>query len=292
MGNTCSMNESYEDCLRKLFNNIPIKQTSPFKINDIINEKSSPELDLNTQKIYFNRFEENEYQKKSLEALYSKIPYIKEDNTVKTITETNYQSIVHKYLIYGEFEAYLYKYFMEVYKEVPYNVKYPVIKLILILFSKSENKTFTISLYEDLFYYLEVYQQGNSIGMSGGKMIKEISNKTLFNFLDLYIRIISTLTISYLAKPLLRNNYSSEIEGKYKKLWSQRNVSSFVRSYFFKDDNKLANSRVIDLFLKEFLNDLIETDYLRHKLTEFAEKQELLHKDKEWKKEEDMKLVF
>lgn len=292
MGNTCSINESYEDCLRKLFSNIPIKQNSPFKINDIINEKSTQELELNTDKIYFNRFEDNEFQKKSLDALYSKIPYIKEDNTIKTITETNYQSLVHKYLIYGEFESHLYKYFMEIYKEIPYNLKYPVVKLVLILLSKSENKTFAISLYEDLFYYLEVYQLRNTNALTSGKMVKEISNKTLLDFLDFYVGIISSVTISFLAKPLLRNNYSSSLEEKYKKLWSQRNVNSFVRSYFFKDDLKLVNSRVIDLFLKEYLHDLIDTDSLRLKLTEYAEKQETLHKDAEWKKEENMKLVF
>ena len=274
MGACCST-ENYEESLEQFFKKIPINNKSMTEIYDLIYQqgyddsivkliKNSKKIDLFLDKLTSGNF---------LPSLnVSKYTYIKEKNFVTILPETNFQNFIYSNLLVSTYEKESFAYFTSVYKSIEYNIRYPIMKLLLILIFGKFDKSYSEKFIIESISYFSVY-------MTTLHDINEVANKShfyinthyLFLFLKYYIKSISIDTVNSLMKALLKQNYSKEVYDKYNDLWNEKIIEDFIGKTFFKIEDNKAVSKNIEKFVKENLTLLVSPQTLRKQLTDYAE---------------------
>ena len=279
MGSICSSSYGYEDSLSYIFNNLPSKFQSTFKINDLIIDQSKEDK-------IFDKVKSNIKLMQTISL--SKIPYSKEESFNRCLYETNYQNIIYKFYLTPGYEKELYEYFVELYKQIPEEIRYPCIRIILVMFSKFD-LNLSLNLFIDLFYYLSMYSFSERMNQEQSIPFgKSIKNECLFQFLNIYLNSISRLTIKFLMPICLKGSFNKEVCDHYENLWTEKNIMQFIKNNFFKKDDKPDFDKNIEPFLKEHLELLLDISSILKKLTEESEMMILEANTKE----EKAKLIY
>lgn len=284
MGCCSSRQEAFEEIYLKYISQIPIYNLqavelnnliSDFAYNDPVSEKILTGQDIMEITSGMIKKGQSVVNLKDLP-----LSFKKDTNYNLTLTETNMKDFIYKYLIIENFEDASFNYFFGIYNEIPHNMKYPMIKLILILlFCSKDSKSNQKVLVENLDFYA-IYSYKNEY-KSDTQQLKNytILTKYLESFLKIYIKAISLIAINNLFKPLLKQNHN-KIYGlygnkedkimldrkEYEDLFSSNNINKFIRQILKKDLDKQVIS--IELFIKENYYMLIDHTELLKRLSD------------------------
>lgn len=140
---------------------------------------------------------------------------------------------------------------------------------------KEEFNKYFYFISELIKYKLKTENVGNknSLLLNDDKMkMRFIKNINLFDFLYIYIKGITILTIDHLMIPLLDKNYSLETKEHYKRLWDEKVIIYFIKEKFFKSEgDQLQSYQLIKDFIFDNLPLLTDQNKIRQMLTDYSE---------------------
>jgi len=284
MGCCSARQEAFEEIYLKYISQIPIYNLQAIELNNLISDfaYSDPvsEKLLIGQDIVdiTNLLPKKGHPVTNLKDL--PLSFKKDTNYNLALTETDMKDFIYKYLTVENFEDASFNYFFGIYQEIPHNLKYPMIKLIIILLlSNKESKTNQKVLIESLaFYAMYSYKTEYK---SDSQQLKQynILVKYLDSFLKIYVKALSLLAIDNLFKPLLKASHN-KIYGlygnkedkilsekrEYESLYSNKNINKLVKQILKKDIEKQVIS--IETFIKENYYFLIDHNDILKRLSE------------------------
>lgn len=266
MGACCVSRENYDDCLRYFFGKLPIRDIDCSAINDqFIEIGFDPLID-----IYINdNYDKDLLQIEQKDYVSLKVGYQRESHYNRTLVQSNFNKFIYSYLQVQDYEEGSINFFLDVYKEIRHNIKYPVFKFILNTISKQDSYSKHLMIETLSYYSIYLTKMVDSSDLLM-KSVKFIDCDYLIELLKYYIKLLSKYTLNSLMKPLMRENYSKETKIMYDDLWSDRIIEQFVKVLFFTEEERVMASRSIDVFVKNYHHILVSPELLINMLCDYS----------------------
>lgn len=175
----CFSETSFEENINKLFNSLPIKHIQLIKLKEFIIYQSTIE---DITKIKSLSVKEKKI--KNTNPLSNKVSFYKIESFNKYLLISNYNNIVYKYFYFKEYMNEILEFFNEIYALIPFEIKYPILKIIILLFGRFENSISSYGIYIDAFYYYSLYEYVNNNEIDIESEVEEeksITNKYIYN---------------------------------------------------------------------------------------------------------------
>ncbi len=263
MGSSCcSMRETIEELLEMYYNKIPLKNESSIKVNDIL-------VDLGTKDIIIEKMNPEEDDNLKIFKLESKSTFSKtKRNSFKRdrclsilLSESNFRHFIYKYLFVPDFEDETLVYFNNVYAMINHNLRYPIIKIIMILLLCAKDNERDDILIENISYYNLVNGKfNNNMIIKNHKYIETESLKTILKY---YIKAITNVTIDPILKSLLKEKYNNDEKEYYLYLWSDNIINLYINAKF-KNETVDGVVNKFDILIERFVK--IYSDLLFNQL--------------------------
>lgn len=273
MGGTCCVTrDNYEDCIEYFFEKLPISRANTsnvikdlvkFSIEDSYSKRESASNEDTAQLL-------EDYTK-----MWGSNSQTKDDSFIRTIPQTNFQSFIYKYLIVENYEVESINYFVDIFKEIKYNIRYPVLKFILVLLTYQTNNSQRL-IAECLSYYsVFITCMVNPSSELVLKSVKFVDTDDLIILLKYYIQSITAYSVNSLMKPLMKECYCSKIKSHYLNFWNDKAIEDFVRKTFFTIEDLGVAVRNIEAFIKAFYNLLTNPSEIRKLYSEYVINEEV-----------------
>jgi len=197
----------------------------------------------------------------------------KEQTFHMNLTEIELQSLVSSYLLIEKYENESFTYFNTIYKEIPYRLKYPIMKIIIVLLLSNPNsKHIDQILIENIKYYSKYSNQTHQTHNSNHSHQTHHSHKSL----------------SLYTKDNTYNSFSKsqyDTNTIYDKIISKTDLYTLIKIYFlsitligykvfinkFKEEGVLKEIRLLDN--KEYYENIWESSVINDFTMDFIEKQ-------------------
>lgn len=272
MGTTCCKpHVDFETSLNNFFEEMPLSKYPSSKAHEIIFDSGF--IDHLSKQMYKKRDDLHAYGSESKASYvtinFNKVQTSKEDNYGKSLPQNNFQEIIYKHMSVASYEKESLNYFLEIYKMIPHHLRYPVMKVIIVLLAEKEQNTDKI-LCEVLSYYNQyrsIIEKNNETALKTGKLIK---NEYLFELLKYYVKGITKTCLKPLMRSLLKDNYHILTRQQYEEYWKDFYIESYIYKNFAFHE-KVIVGRSIEKFVKDYL-DKLDPIVIRSDLTEYSRK--------------------
>lgn len=202
----------------------------------------------------------------------------KEKSFFVNLTETELQSIVTSYLQIENYESESLIYFNTIYKEIPYNLKYPIMKIILILLLSNPNsKEIEKILIENISFFSKYSNQNghsrsyslytkdeinNSFSISqydGNTIYNKIISKTdLYTLVRIYFLSITLICYNVFSSKFMEGNENGKRTWKekenYKSLWDNAVINDYTKAFVERQkEGNISGYRIYDFIMNNFV---------------------------------------
>ena len=250
MGSSCcTMRETIEELLEIYYNKIPLKNQSSSKINNIIIELGTTDIIENKMNMdEDHNFKLFKMDSKSLFTKNKKHSFRKDSCLTILLSESNFRNFIYKYLFVSDFEDETLVYFNNVYNMINHNLRYPIIKIIMILMLSAKDHEREDILIENISYYNLVNGKLNNMTIKNHKYIEIESLKTVLKY---YIKAITNITIDTIVKSLLKERYNNDQRDYYLYLWSDNIINLYINVKF--KNEKIDGINKYDFSIEKFV---------------------------------------
>lgn len=297
----CSNRYSYEEMIEPFFRKVRLNNKEAAEINNIL--VSYGTYDRVYLKINKEDLDEDSYlitkQTPTSKNKKNHILIKKEKSINILLTDINYQGLIYEYLVIDHYEKEMNNYFYKIYNEIPLKIKYPIIKIILILLFSNPDSSQLETILVDCLSFYNRYSESNLMNRNSSASIsmystdlksdRLISKENLFTLLKIYFLSISLFSIESFYSSLMKehsndndNDYHKEKEF-YLNVWKQKIISSFTKEYLDKQKENAVNAFIIEGFVKENSSYLMNTKNIKRDIVEYSLTRGGLEKDEKIK---------
>lgn len=283
----CSNRYSYEEIMEPFFKKVKLNNKEAAEINNII--VSYGTYDRVYLKINKEELDEDSYLITKQTPNKNKKSHIlikKEKSINILLTDINYQGLIYEYLVIEHYEKEMNNYFYKIYNEIPLKIKYPIIKIILILlFSSPDSSQIETILVDSLSFYNR-YSDSNSMNRNSTASVsiystdlksdRLITKENLFTLLKIYFLSISLFSIESFYSSLMKeqlnneeNDYHKEKEF-YLNVWKPKIISGFAKEFLDKQKENAVNAFNIEGFVKENYVYLMNSKDIKRDIVEYS----------------------
>lgn len=273
MGGTCCVTrDNYDDCMDYYFDKLPISKSST---SNVIKDLVNLSLEDSFSKQVIASREDTAQLLEDYNRMWGSNTQAKDDSFVRMIPHTNFQSFIYKYLIVENYEVESINYFLDIYKEIKHNIRYPVIKFILVLLSNQGRNS--QKLIAECLSYFSVFItcMVNPSTELLLKSVKFVDSDDLIIILKYYIQAVTAYSVKSLMKPLMKEFYSHKVKSHYLNFWNDKSIEDFIKKTFFTAEEIGVAVRNIEAFIKAFYSLLISPSEIRKLYSEYVINEEV-----------------
>lgn len=276
MGITCCSTSLFEHNLDLLFKRITIHNSTYKEINSLITKYGYEDLII--KKVKESNLKKNQFfnllQPKIESKTSIKLNFIRETSYYIVLTESNFYKLINEYLLVEDYEKEVFHYFSHVFHSIKSNLRYPILKIILVLLLGKYEKGLSETIFIELIvnYCLFLNQFVNLYEDISLKTVTNISIPDLFYLLKTYLTLLTFNCIESFGKSLMKDDKGVDL---YNDIWKNKIIDDFITSRIIlpliagEDKTKVTHVN-IEKFVKENMIRLAYPESLRLEISDYG----------------------